>query len=51
MVTTTANQIMQPIHDRMPLVIEPEKLRQWLFKNFSALITRDVNLVATKMVQ
>ncbi|RMC40160.1 DUF159 family protein [Lactobacillus sp. ESL0233] len=51
MVTTTANQIMQPIHDRMPLVIEPDELRQWLFQNFSALITRDVNLVATKMAQ
>lgn len=40
MVTTTPNSIMAPIHDRMPLVLEPEEIRQWLFQNFTNLIDR-----------
>jgi len=40
MVTTRPNQTMAPIHDRMPLVIEPNELRRWLFQNFTSLIDR-----------
>jgi putative SOS response-associated peptidase YedK len=32
---------MRPIHNRMPLVIEPSELRRWLFQNFTSLINRD----------
>lgn len=41
MVTTAPNQDMIKIHDRMPLVIEPQELRRWLFQNFTSLIKRD----------
>lgn len=40
MVTTEPNSSMAPIHNRMPLVIKPEELRQWLFQNFTSLIDR-----------
>lgn len=29
-VTTKANTVMQPIHDRMPAILEPDSYRQWL---------------------
>ena len=29
-ITTDANSLMQPIHDRMPVIVPPEKYRQWL---------------------
>lgn len=40
MVTTEPNAVMAPIHNRMPLVIEPSELRRWLFQNFTNLINR-----------
>lgn len=40
MVTTQPNSTMKPIHNRMPLVIKPEELRQWLFQNFTSLVDR-----------
>ena len=40
MVTTNPNSAMAPIHNRMPLVIEPSELRRWLFQNFTSLIDR-----------
>lgn len=49
MVTTNPNQDMSPIHNRMPLVIEPNELRRWLFQNFTSLINRDhINLSVEK---
>lgn len=41
MVTTNPNSDMSTIHDRMPLVILPSELRQWLFQNFTSLINRE----------
>jgi len=29
-ITTSANELMQPIHDRMPVVLEKENLAEWL---------------------
>ena len=29
-ITTSANEVMQPIHDRMPVVLEPEDWPVWL---------------------
>lgn len=40
MVTTAPNKDMSPIHNRMPLIIEPQELRRWLFQNFTSLINR-----------
>ncbi len=40
MVTTEPNSIMAPIHNRMPLIITPSELRQWLFQNFTSLVNR-----------
>lgn len=40
MVTTNPNSIMQPVHDRMPLVLKEGEIRQWLFQNFTSLIDR-----------
>ncbi|WEV44025.1 SOS response-associated peptidase family protein [Lactobacillus sp. ESL0684] len=50
MVTTSPNAVMSPIHDRMPLVITPQELRQWLFQNFSSLVNRSTTpLAASKL--
>lgn len=49
MVTTAPNSTMAPIHNRMPLVIAPDELRQWLFQNFTSLIDRsDIQLTYQK---
>lgn len=40
MVTTKPNSFMNKIHNRMPMVIEPDELRHWLFQNFTDLINR-----------
>ena len=29
--TTAANRSMEPVHDRMPLILEQEEIREWLF--------------------
>jgi putative SOS response-associated peptidase YedK len=29
-ITTDANDLLRPLHDRMPVVLEPEALRRWL---------------------
>lgn len=33
LLTTAANELMQPIHDRQPLIIRAENYRQWLDKS------------------
>lgn len=35
-ITTAANDLMQPIHDRMPVIISPENYHNWLNKNANA---------------
>ncbi len=32
-ITTAANELMQPIHSRMPVILEPEQERTWLESN------------------
>lgn len=52
MVTTDPNQDMRPIHNRMPLVIEPNELRRWLFQNFTSLIDRqNIHLTVQKQAK
>src|SRR5690606_15993384 len=29
-ITTDANETMAPIHDRMPVILQPDAFRQWL---------------------
>jgi putative SOS response-associated peptidase YedK len=29
-ITTAANALMQPIHDRMPVILQPQDYEQWL---------------------
>lgn len=41
MVTTAPNSYMMPIHNRMPLLLKPAEIRQWLFQNFTSLINRE----------
>ena len=31
--TTAANESMEPIHDRMPLLLEPNEIGKWLFED------------------
>ncbi len=38
--TTCANNIVAPIHPRMPMVLRPEEIDQWLFGNYAALADR-----------
>ena len=38
-ITTTANLIMQPIHDRMPVILDPDHYDEWLFKGNKDLLT------------
>ena len=40
MVTTQPSAEYAKVHDRMPLVIKPSELRQWLFQDFSSLVDR-----------
>lgn len=40
MVTTAPNKDIAPIHNRMPLIIDPGELRRWLFQNFTSLVDR-----------
>ena len=40
MVTTQPSAAYAKVHDRMPLVIKPSELRQWLFQDFSSLVDR-----------
>ncbi len=50
LVTTAPNSVMAPVHDRMPLVIKPSELRQWLFQSFSSLVDRSkTSLAAAKL--
>ena len=51
--TTTANESMQPVHDRMPLLLDRDEIGKWLFEdnlteNFlqktPALLEREVTL-------
>ena len=30
--TTQANASMEPVHDRMPLILEPEEVEPWIFE-------------------
>ena len=30
--TTEANASMEPVHDRMPLILEPEEVEPWIFE-------------------
>ena len=32
--TTTANELVSPIHDRMPVILQPQDYDQWLDPNF-----------------
>jgi putative SOS response-associated peptidase YedK len=34
--TTTANEVMQPIHERMPVILDPSAEEQWLDPRASA---------------
>src|ERR1700730_3416217 len=36
--TTTANEIMQPIHERMPVILMPGREKQWLPPNPSGMV-------------
>lgn len=33
-ITTTANEAMRPIHDRMPVILQPADFETWLAKDF-----------------
>ena len=34
--TTVANASMRPVHDRMPLVLEKDQIRSWLWEEKQA---------------
>lgn len=34
--TTDANETMKPVHSRMPLILESEELRDWIFDEYRA---------------
>jgi putative SOS response-associated peptidase YedK len=36
--TTTANELMQPIHDRMPVILIPGREKEWLPPNPSGMV-------------
>ena len=50
LMTTEPNTIMLPIHNRMPVVLEPSELDTWLFGEYLSLEDRGaIDLVATKV--
>lgn len=55
-ITTSANELMQPIHSRMPLIIQEEDIQRWLFDNhylemFLSSVGEDLNIVNGQMQQ
>ena len=49
LMTTEPNGIMRPIHNRMPLVLEPDELDTWLFGEYLSLEDRSmIDIIATK---
>ena len=40
-VTTEPNAEITPYHDLMPLVLQPDEIRTWLFQNFTPLVDRE----------
>lgn len=34
--TTKANASMEPVHDRMPLILEPEEINSWIYEKEKA---------------
>lgn len=55
-ITTQANYIMQPVHDRMPLIIPKDKIYQWLnekeeYKNLLSYQTNNLEIVSGYLQQ
>lgn len=55
-ITTDANELMQPIHSRMPLIIPQEDIQRWLFDNhylefFLTSVSEDLDIVSGQMQQ
>ena len=49
LMTTEPNSVMLPIHNRMPVVLEPNELDTWLFGEYLSLEDRSmVSIIATK---
>jgi putative SOS response-associated peptidase YedK len=44
-ITVPANKLLRPIHDRMPLILDPLIARQWLDPNFGDYGTLSVMMV------
>ena len=38
-ITTAANELMQPVHDRMPVIIDPKDYEKWLESGDETLLT------------
>jgi putative SOS response-associated peptidase YedK len=43
-ITTDANKLLRPIHNRMPVILDPLAARQWLDPVFASLSTLSVLL-------
>jgi putative SOS response-associated peptidase YedK len=41
-ITTTANAVLQPVHDRMPVILDPESYRMWLDPRTNAASLREL---------
>ena len=55
-ITTKANQTMQGIHSRMPLVIPQSDLHKWLYDNqylesFLSLVPDELNIISGQIQQ
>lgn len=55
-ITTKANKVMQPIHDRMPLFITKDKMKDWLndtslLEQFLELSTDEIEIVSGHLQQ
>jgi len=52
LMTTEPNATMLPIHNRMPVVLQPKELDTWLFGEYLSLEDRSaVDLIATKQAR
>jgi putative SOS response-associated peptidase YedK len=49
-ITTSANTSMQPIHNRMPVVLYPYEYEQWLTGDYTKLLDRSAVILAKKAV-
>jgi putative SOS response-associated peptidase YedK len=49
-ITTTANQLVEPIHGRMPVIVAPQDYDRWLDTSFDKRVGEEANIAKIKAI-